>query len=172
MSSLNTAIYLDVDGVISPLTKDSAPPQKLTGWEGKWGRGSSFGFRIIWSTELIEALNALTSCPDVRPAWVTSWMREAADDLSGAIGLNGSGWPVLSDRGSPRSTWWKLDAIRANITANAPDRVVWLDDDISKHEAARSWARRSKIPILTISPKAELGLTRGHMDRVNTFLDI
>ena len=73
-----------------------------------------------------------------------------ADQLGGAgpavlcpaTGLNGGGWPVLTaDGAGSGAEWWKLEAIQADVEHSAPERIIWVDDQLAYEGRAQAWAR-------------------------------
>jgi len=167
---MSTTIYLDVDGVLNAIT--SRPPsEKLTGWT-QWDARRVNSWPIMFSTELIAALNELAARPDVSFKWLTTWQAAAATQLSPALELEGQEWEALEGdlhRWGGRD-WWKLRAIRDDATPKEGERFVWIDDDISGERPAIEWAQ-SRPDVLAISPSQALGLTRDDLDSLTAFID-
>jgi len=167
---MNTTIYLDVDGVLNAIS--SRPPsEKLTGWT-EWDARRVNSWPIMFSPDLIVALNELAKRPDVTFKWLTTWKADAPCMLAPAIGLDGEGWEYLD--GDLHSwcgrDWWKLLAIRDDATLADGERFVWLDDDISGERPAIEWAQ-GRPDVLAISPSQALGLTRSDLASVTAFID-
>jgi hypothetical protein len=175
VSPRTARVYLDVDGTISAAAFE--PPRARTGWTGEWSTVTVDRQRVQFSHELVAALNDLTaSVPEMTAVWSSNWEQSAADLLSPVVGLNGSSWPVLTGAGEDGiSSWWKLDAIRDDIAAHRPAKMVWLDDGFNYEPSARAWAAGLKnshpdMQVLVISPDPLHGLTRAHVARVREFL--
>lgn len=162
---MSTTIYLDVDGVINAVTK-RVPTS--TGW-GEYARRKVNGFPIMFAPGLIEALNELAARDDVTIKWLTTWEKDAAEDLSPALGLNGQDWEVLTgDQEAWRGgDWWKLQAIKADVEASGPERFFWIDDDLGAEAAALSWMD-SRPEGTAVTPQMRLGLTVAHLDELRS----
>lgn len=169
---MNTTIYLDVDGVlnaIGPFRKR----EDATGWN-EWRTVKVNGWQIQYAPELIGNLNRIAGLPAVTIKWLTTWEHDAASDLSPAIGLNGQEWPVLesgkADKWSRRD-WWKLNAIRDDITATNPDRFIWIDDDLSLEGEALAWVDSFEPGrVLAISPFQSRGITQEEISLIEAHI--
>ena len=160
---MSTTIYLDVDGVINAVTK-RAPTS--TGW-GEYARRKVNSFAIMFAPDLVTALNELAARDDVTIKWLTTWEKDAAEDLSPALGINGQDWAVLTgDQEAWRGgDWWKLAAITADVEETAPEQFFWIDDDLAGEAAALSWLD-SRPEGAAITPNMRLGLTLAHIDEI------
>lgn len=160
---MSTTIYLDVDGVLNAVTK-KAPTS--TGW-GEYARRKVNGFPIMFAPGLIEALNELAARHDVTIKWLTTWEKDAAEDLSPALGLNGQGWAVLTgDQEAWRGgDWWKLHAIKSDVAATPPERFFWIDDDLASEAPALAWLGTHPEGE-AVSPHLRLGLTTAHVESI------
>ena len=169
---MTTTIYLDVDGVLNAVTKKSDTLVKETGW-AQWETKPVNKYPILWAPELINALNDLSSREDVEFKWLTTWKHDAAKVLSPAIGINGRDWEVLEGDlhawGGPRG-WWKLEAIRADVEAADPERIIWIDDDLSAEAPALSWMG-NRPNRLAVSPFMREGITREDLRIITAFVD-
>ncbi|WP_427131889.1 HAD domain-containing protein [Pseudarthrobacter sp. S9] len=162
----NISLYLDVDGVICPFGATGT-----TDWVSAW-RSSDAGFLdVTYACELVESLNQLARRPGLRCVWLTSWEGMAPKYLCPAIGLAGQEWPVLvCDGPGGGESWWKLQAIQQDLENFAPDRAVWIDDQLEFESAARSWASSFGARLLLISPHARRGLPIAEFESVRAFL--
>ncbi|MEH0110678.1 HAD domain-containing protein [Tersicoccus sp. MR15.9] len=165
------AVYLDVDGVLSPLPAFLVPPESA--WKGRWDREDIAGFRdVAFHPAMIGALNQAVTRPGVAPRWLTSWEEHAPGGFAPATGLAGRTWPVLDGViGDAPGDWWKLRAIRADVAATAPDAVVWADDELARQEESTRWLASLDIPTLALSPNEALGLTPVHVAQLAAFID-
>jgi hypothetical protein len=167
---MKTTIYLDVDGVLNAVSKRT-PSLKISGWDN-WKTKPVNGWPILFSPDMIDALNELAGSPDVTFKWLTTWTDDAAKVLSPAIGINGQNWEVLDGDqhawGGKRG-WWKLDAIRDTSAPTDGHRHVWIDDDISAEVEAISWVQ-SRDDVLAISPSTMQGLTRDDLAQIKAFI--
>jgi hypothetical protein len=132
----NISLYLDVDGVICPFGATGS-----TDWGSAWSSADAGLLEVSYAVELVRALNELAGRPDVRFVWLTSWESMAPEILCPAIGLTGQEWPVLASDGlGSGDSWWKLQAIQQDLETIAPDRAVWIDDQLDFEKAAHAWA--------------------------------
>lgn len=167
-------VYNDVDGVLAAWTNHtiSPPPAEATGW-GRWSKLDMAGsYPGYVSAELIEQMNRLAGLPGVTMKFLTSWEEQAATDFAPAFGLTGEDWPVLTgvEYDDIRNwDWWKLHRIKADVAADRPEKVIWLDDDITSDPKSLMWIDGLHAPILHISPKTAHGLTSADMEAIFTF---
>lgn len=168
---MKTTIYLDVDGVLNAVSKRT-PAYKISGWE-HWETTPVRGSQILFSPDMVAALNELAEHPDVTFKWLTDWEDRAAKSLSPAIGLRGMEWDVLhTDQKCWRGRdWWKFQAIQGDAVASADRRFVWIDDEFSEEVEAITWAA-GRDDVLTVSPSTVRGLTRGDIDRIKEFAGV
>lgn len=165
---MTTTVYLDVDGVLNAVNKRT-PSMKITGWDN-WETKPVNGWPILFSPDMVAALNELADQPDVTFKWLTTWEEEAAKVLSPAIGINGQDWEVLhgDQHAWHGRDWWKLQAIRADVESGAGN-FVWIDDDISAEPHAIDWAQ-SREDGLILSPSSTQGLTREDLNFAKSFI--
>jgi hypothetical protein len=165
-------LYLDVDGVINAFRYNLStetwpwPTDPRTEWIN--------GYRITWSPELVERLNALCRRPGVKVHWLTTWQREAAEVLSPQIGLDGEWWPVPTseidkDRMWDMAVWWKFDFVRTLDPATVP--IVWVDDELVFDKVSASWAAEYPEDTLLISPAPHKGITPNMLEKIEEFID-
>ena len=129
------------------------------------------GFPMLWSVELMDALRSLDSREDITFRWLTSWEDMAPEFLSPSFGI-GVDWPVLGSNGGQDDlkTWWKLRAMRTDIEATKPDKVIWLDDDIPYDVGGKEFVREMGGRMLAISPNKNHGLTAKHLASMIEFI--
>lgn len=167
---MKTTIYLDVDGVLNAVSKRT-PSLKISGWDN-WETKPVNGWPILFSPDMIAAINELAADPDVTFKWLTTWTDDAAKVLSPAIGINGHEWEVLhGDQhawGGNRG-WWKLDAIRDDAAPSDGQRYAWIDDDISAESSAIEWVQ-GRPDVLAISPSTLQGLTIDDLEQIKAFV--
>lgn len=163
-------IYQDVDGVLSPFSKGA--PRTNTNWRGEWRTEQLGGFPMLWSIELMDWLRILDGREDTTFKWLTSWEGDAPEFLSPSFGI-GADWPVLGSNGTQDDlkTWWKLRAMREDIEATQPDKVIWLDDDIPYDVGGKDFVREMGGRILAISPNKNHGLTAKHVACMIEFIE-
>jgi hypothetical protein len=168
---MKTTIYLDVDGVLNAVSKRT-PSLKISGWDN-WESKPVNGWPILFSPDMVAALNELAEDPDVTFKWLTTWEDDAAKVMSPAIGINGQDWEVLhGDQhawGGKRG-WWKLEAIRDDALVDG-GRFVWIDDDISAEREAIAWVQ-GRDDVLAISPSTMQGLTRDDLASIKSFAGV
>ncbi|MET4538847.1 hypothetical protein ABIE37_000602 [Arthrobacter bambusae] len=160
------SIYLDVDGVVNPFS-----PVGTTEWGGQWTTADAGILEVAFAPELVAGLNDLARHPAARFVWLTTWERLAPEFLCPAIGLKGEDWPVLSSQGWDQGPeWWKLVALQKDLAAAGSQRIVWLDDQLSRESDARSWAEYQHDRVLCISPDPRKGLSPSHLEAVRKYL--
>src|SRR6478736_6489593 len=156
------SVYLDVDGVLCPFGAAGS-----TDWGTAWRSADAGLLAVSYAVELVKALNELAGRPDLRFVWLTSWEDMAPEFLCPAIGLAGQAWPVLAGDGlGGGDGWWKLQAIQQDLETSAPDRAVWIDDQLDFERAARQWAAFFGARFLLISPDPRRGLSRAELASV------
>lgn len=167
-------VYIDVDGVINSL--GIAPFKELSGWHGDWSEAPVEDLRILWSRELIEALNRLSALEHVIFKWVTTW-EEDTRILPDLMGLNSQGWDVIkafskADHHSRANGWWKFQAIQRDFVAEQPAKIVWIDDELVKDLGSRIWieALNDIGQGFGISPEGHVGLTRADMEQLEAMI--
>ena len=162
----NVSLYLDVDGVICPFGASGR-----TDWGSAWRCSDAGLLQISFAAELVTALNELAGRPELRFVWLTSWEGMAPEFLCPAIGLAGQHWPVLESDGlGGGGSWWKLQAIQHDLETIAPDRAVWIDDQLDFEREAHDWAAYLGARLLLISPHPRRGLSRADLESVRAFL--
>lgn len=177
----DVSIFWDVDGVFNSFS--NRPPKSMTGWEGEWkeervSTSSGDSWRILWSTELVEAVNALSKLPNVTMKWLTTWQGDAAKFITPALGILGGGeWDVLYCKDpealhSMYSGWWKFQNVQEDFAESAPDGIVWVDDDIKQDLSSIIWMRNLEEVGKghLVSPSSYLGVTKKEMDGIMEFV--
>jgi hypothetical protein len=166
-----TNIYLDVDGVVNSLRKS-----KSAGWQGDYKLETINKYPIHWYTDLVDSINTFESFPDVKVKWLTTWQYDAPTKLSPVLGIADAEWEVLTvPEGQElfnQFSWWKLHALKADIIKDRPDKVVWIDDDLSYARDALTWIEDQEITnLLPISPFTEWGMTKEEFDDIIEFIN-
>ena len=164
-------VYIDVDGVINSFHEG----RKHTGWVGEWRAERVMGYWINWYTDLVDTLNELAKADDVEIVWLTTWQNNAAELLSPALGIEGENWRVLYHKDgeflySHSKDWWKLNAIKRDIAEHGPDKVIWIDDDISFDRSACEWIKEQSN-VLAISPFTDYGMTKSDFDGIIEYIN-
>lgn len=169
-----TIVYIDVDGVINSFSES----RKLSGWEGEWKLAKVMKYNIHWYTDLVESINALASMDDVQVKWLTTWQDKAVTELCEPLGIEGKYWDVLyhdaseGDHLFSRQTgWWKLKAIIRDMAIHAPDKVVWIDDDLKYEINACEWTSHLGDKILPVSPFMDIGMTKEDFSGIIEFIN-
>lgn len=167
-------IYLDIDGVLNAFSKDKSL-QMLTGYSsyrnidvrGRHPLSSEDEyFPIRYAPELIEVLNEINDFPGVTFKWATTWVDNARESLSPAIGLHGEQWEALRPRFSEvryGGNFWKFRAVREDFLKERPDFAYWIDDDLSFVEEAMRWVEETPN-LVGISPDTAEGLKRNELN--------
>jgi len=130
-------LFLDVDGVMLPLT-----PGRPPGYEA-----ARAGPYPVWVSPLLrDAVPGLLAAFDV--CWVTSWNHDANTEVAPLFGM--PPLPVLELPGHRG----KLAAVQA--AAPAGRAVAWAEDRLEPE--AWDWARARAAPTLLVAPDRRLGL--------------
>lgn len=162
---MTTRIYLDVDGVLNAVTRQTP---EGTGWE-MWEKVGVNGYTITYSPELIAGLNEIAEMDDVEIVWLTTWQANAKTMISPAIGLNGEDWgvalnPDMDAHGfaihHPFGGWWKMNTLKNHVYTNPVDKIIWIDDDIAHEPTAPAWFEAFTQKTLAIAPFTVQGLTQ------------
>lgn len=158
-------IYFDVDGVLNAVTR------KVPDWGWSQHRRTRIkGFPILWSPDLIDVLNGVAATPGLGIYWLTTWCHDAPGILAPALGLNGSGWPVVGYDHWRRSVglpWWKHRAIVEHLDGFAGD-VLWIDDDHGVDSGAMAWLA-GQPQVLAMAPASGVGITRSEAATIQRF---
>lgn len=197
---MTTRIYLDVDGVINAWhPKRGQPfPVEESGWkdwnavdvgwsetvkhffrgeEHDTGIERDYSYLIRYATELVDALNDIADLPDVEVVWLTTWGFRAVENLSPALGINGTSWRVLQrPEPSYADSWWKSILLRDDLKkSGTPDKIIWVDDDLLFfHDDAAPLLATISVgsEVLAVRPEQHIGLTsediRGIIDFINS----
>ncbi|HEY8753250.1 MAG TPA: HAD domain-containing protein [Arthrobacter sp.] len=162
----NVTLYLDVDGVVCPFGAKGQTP-----WGSGWKLANAGMLEVAYAGQLVDGLNRLSRQSGVRFVWLTSWEEMAAEYLCPAIGLAGGDWACLTgEGGGTGENWWKLAALQADLLANTPDAVVWVDDQLRYEEEALKWAGFLGPRILTVSPDPRRGISPVELAAVIAFV--
>lgn len=167
-----TTVYIDVDGVINSFIED----RKLSGWSGEWKKEKVMGYWIHWYTDLVDSLNKFDKMENVTVKWLTTWQDNAVTHLCEPLGINGKAWEVVYalDKSALYVTkvhWWKLKAMQKDIEETNPDKVVWIDDDISFERTACEWISDQGSKIHAISPFTDVGMTKEDFDGIIEYIN-
>lgn len=164
-------IYLDFDGVINVFSKNT-PRERYTGWkEDSWKKTTLDGYPILYSTELVDYLNDLSSKENISIIWLTTWRELASTLISPALGINGENWEYLSSSDekvyTTKMKWWKLEEIEKHVASTNPDKIVWIDDELrySIHDSIKN------MDSLSISPDPCMGVTKFNKNSIDSYLN-
>lgn len=159
-------LYLDVDGVVCPFG-----PTGHTPWGSRWNLANAGVLEVVYAGELVDGLNEMARLPGVRCVWLTSWEGMAAEYLCPAIRLDGGRWPCLTaEGGGTGEGWWKLAALQEDLSANTPDGIVWIDDQLQYEQEANEWAGFLGERILMVSPDPRRGISPAELAAVSAFI--
>lgn len=162
---MTPVLFLDVDGVLNPLTT-SRPKQY---GRGLWTREQCPGSHLrLW---LNPALGAALLGLGVDIVWATTWCG-FPDDLEWVASRSGlpAGLPRITldpDDADDFRNCGKRRGVAAWL-AGAERPVVWVDDDLGPGD--REWASNRPGRTLLVKPLSGRGLDRSHIDRIASFL--
>ncbi len=146
----DTILFLDLDGVVSPLAGGRLGPLPAT-----WPAWVEAEPGVSVAPAMLDALAALP----VERQWLSSWEREI-ELLSQAIGWSATPWLPLPE---PTRGWAKLAALRAWQTTHRQRPIIWVDDDPRIASSGRRWVRTLSVPTLLVRPSKRVGLTSRHI---------
>jgi len=174
-------LFLDLDGVISPLPTeemkediyhhDAGPPPGFMTWENALYNMYVSEHLGVWSTQLDQAFDVI---------WSSSWGELLIDSVAKPLGLDH--WPVLQipfshAEGSTYAVGYKAAAIRQFVEQH-PRPFEWCDDQLYTRPSY-SWPIFDRttpreldgltIPYLLIKPCAHVGLTQAHIEQLLEF---
>lgn len=178
-------LFLDIDGATAVAPSPGFPHLKNS-WKN-WKYTEILDAPLIYSPDLIDALNALNDLVEVRI--LSSWLlpdrrhKRPIELLLPAFGLDsftlsipaegGENPDVLSAAMPKDRRWWKLNNVMDSIdTEGRP--VIWVDDDLSKKYSSKfvsTYAEDSGVPILLVKPFETRGLVPSDVARINTFVN-
>jgi hypothetical protein len=167
--------FLDVDGVINALSKIQ---QRHFNEFPTWEQKQVNGFTIRYSPEVVDFINRMSERVDIK--WNTTWHHQAVDLLSPVLGLKPFEVAQAEGMASPgdyinhqaHNRWWKMNSVLEHIESGGLD-FIWTDDHLT--QTVRHHVRRQAdfegLESCMIIPDGEMGLTRGHLERIEKFVD-
>lgn len=144
-------LFVDIDGVLNPYGPECPPgfaehdlfpgeaPVRVCASHGGWLRELAIPYELVWGSWWDESGRALLATVLDLPTF------------HGAV-------RVPNGRSHPD---WKVPGVAELAGARA---LAWLDDQFTPD--AGTWAERRAEPTLLIPVDPDLGLTRGHVDRL------
>jgi HAD domain in Swiss Army Knife RNA repair proteins len=168
-------VFLDVDGVLNAFRFDVEHASfgdftdHAVTIDDQPGLGRRFDLCLSRTMgERLASLNAVI-------VWVTTWEHHADTYIAPLCGLPRDLSVLTSPDGV--DTWhgtWKFDAVRRAVSED-PRPFVWVDDDLDAFgrgsDSARRWAADLPIENLLVSPDPRAGLTHGHLEAIEAFLE-
>lgn len=192
-----TRIYLDVDGVVFPYSReeeDSVPygnktasiifNSQVLGNEGK-----KVEAEFSWNETVIDRLSAISHNPKVDVVWLTAWQHNAPQFLDLILNITSLGYLPWQIKRSDYSQVFKLVAIEEEQQA-FPSPFIWIDDVANQRNFSHPKKTLFSKPVrklktgllkkwvttipgeqyLTVTPNSFTGLTLGHLDEVEKFI--
>lgn len=178
-------LLLDIDGAAAVAPSPGLPHLKNS-WD-RWNYTEILGAPLIYSPDLVNALNSLNDVIEVRI--LSSWLlpeprhKRPIDLLLPAFGFDsftlstpakGSENPdVLSEAMAKDLRWWKLNNVMDSINDEGRP-IIWVDDDLSKKYSSRfisTYAKESGIPILLVKPFETRGIVPSDIVKIKDFVN-
>ena len=150
-------VFLDVDGVLSPVVPRS------DAWDD-WQRVEDIPFHLVLSREMAGRIAQL----DAEIVWLTTWEHDA-----NAVVAEFLDWEphAVLERTRDGAGWWKLEAVRERIEKEQRP-FVWVDDELEHRKRdVEPWLRSLEVPVLPLSPRAEVGLTEAELTQIEAFIE-
>lgn len=147
LAAVRPVLYLDVDGVLLPLSNGEWPSERL--------RVGPFYVHV--PTDLRTLVPKLHDAFEI--VWATSWNEEANREVAPLVGL--PELPALDVTAHYR----KLELVSRH--AGEERTIAWVDDRLEP--AAWSWASARSGRSLLIRPQSRRGLTPEHVVELLAF---
>lgn len=177
-------LLLDIDGVInSLLMKPPSMGWPMDAWNSvDYVDPDGAQWPLLWSSMVVEYLNALHESGRVEVRWHTTWQDQALG-FAKVVGLP-EDWAVAhapeftADQGSfardqvlkRQPTWWKYPAARRVLTDEGRP-LIWIDDDLfDKVTRVYRNGLGQLGKILLICPDGQTGLLPKHMRQIEEVL--
>jgi hypothetical protein len=168
-------LFLDVDGVLNAFDFDSSLASFDDFEEHEVMLDEGNGFRMNLDLCLSQSMGERIGALSAEIVWATTWEHNADSIVAPLCGLPRSLRVLTRPRSTTRMDGaWKFDEVRHVVTDDMRP-FVWIDDDIDAFrlgpQSARRWAAGLPVQNLLISPDPRTGLTRGHLETIEEFLD-
>lgn len=169
-------LFIDFDGVINmvdyyhhpthPFSKDEIFRCDTYGY----GYDDDRKFKLDWSSELIERLNALTARPDVQVIWLTTW-RKYMGEVCKTLGLTAHNQMYYLPWDKKLLTDGKVDAFveYLNPEPSTPVTISWVDDLVFLDDNAVKLAKELSVngtEIYTHRPRSRVAIDRAMMGEI------
>lgn len=163
-------LYLDVDGVLN--AENPAWTRRTSGIATSYHDGMGTKYRLIWSPDLIAALDRIRIEHHMELVWLTTWLEH--DSTRGLPpvfrGLEGGRPLQFPDREDGRyiSWLWKADALERDQRTHGALPFIWADDENGEWTAFFD-PETLATPHLILSPHYRVGLTPDDVDALAAF---
>ncbi len=167
---------LDVDGVVNAITKK--PDRQVwpaDAWITTEAEADGQRWPILAARPVLDFIRRVHQTDAAEIRWHTTWQKDTAG-LAAALDLPHlpvQDAPEYADIGTclKRDLWWKVPAVE-RVLRDEGRPVLWTDDDITWN-LRRDRDRLSALgPLTLISPNERTGLTRKHLRKIATLLDL
>lgn len=173
---------LDIDGVVNSLSNKA--PRYVWPLE-TWHKidvadTAGISWPILYSTEVIDRINAVHDSGLAEVRWHTTW-QESALNFADAVGLRGfyiADAPEFENLGQYTAqailnclpTWWKFPAaLRVLQEEGRP--LIWTDDDVET--GLRNYEWPEGLPDRLILPiRGTEGLKSSHFGQITSFCSL
>ncbi|MET4143817.1 FtsK/SpoIIIE domain-containing protein [Arthrobacter sp. UYCo732] len=159
-----SALLLDVDGVIAPFTHRQGLDHLAAPGHGT----------VMFDPTIIARLAGVP----VAQAWLTSWEDDAPDNF-------GQLFPRATEvliADTEETGWWKIDAALDWIRENpAIRRFVWIDDELASEDVILGLSYRdiaaeafetAGVDALLVVPNPDQGVTDSDLDEIEAFFGV
>ncbi|MBT1162880.1 hypothetical protein [Bifidobacterium sp. SO1] len=121
-------------------------------------------FRILWSDELVQRLDAL----DAEILWLSTWQPHT-DLLNQHLGVN---WETIKWY-DPITDAFRYTGKRRTVLGYVKTGrpIIWIDDEETTYEAGLAVSsKQPSAPVLGVGPDARIGISRPQLELIERFV--
>lgn len=156
-------IAIDFDGVINP--EAQMPREQVFDdmTNAVFVDDDGFPRPMVFSPTVIEFFQRISRKANI--VWLSTW-RVNTETFPEAYGFPVIPW--LQEITPLYDGWWKVEVV-AELAKT--QRLLWIDDEISRVQEALDFLENSGRRVSAISPRTSVGLTPAHLVAIEKFVD-